>query len=83
MCGHAVDAITVTLLTSHIINYFLFHVTYNKIYREKSVPMTALWCPALIHYIIMDNFIMPETHQPNIVIILIIYFYLLKDLVEL
>ena len=45
----------------------------NKIYREKSIPMTALWCLAF----------MPETQQPIIVIILIIYSpYLLKDLVE-
>ena len=47
--------------------------------REKSIPMTALWCPSF-----MANFIMPETHQPIIVIILIIYsVYLLKDLIEL
>ena len=51
------------------------------IYREKSIPMTALWCPASV---IMADFIMPETQQPTIVIILIIYSpYLLKDLVEL
>ena len=43
----------------------------NKIYREKRIPMTALWCPA--YSVIMANFIMPETHQPIIVIILIIY----------
>ena len=50
-----------------------------KIYREKSIPMIALWwCPALA------DFIMPETQQSIIVIILIIYSpYLLKDLVEL
>ena len=54
---------------------------YNKIYREKSIPMIALWCPA---FSIMVDFIMPETQQPIIVIILIIYSpYLLKDLVEL
>ena len=42
--------------------------------------MTALWCPAFSNN---GYFIMPETQQPIIVIILIIYSpYLLKDLVE-
>ena len=55
--------------------------SYNKIYREQSIPMTALWCPAFSYH---GEFIMPETQQPIIVIILIIYSpYLLKDLVEL
>ena len=44
--------------------------------------MIALWCPAL--KVIMADFVMPETQQPIIVIILIIYSpYLSKDLVEL
>ena len=53
----------------------------NKIYREK----VSLWLLCGVqHSVLMANFIMPETHQPIIVIILIIYsVYLLKDLVEL
>ena len=43
------------------------------IYREKSIPMTALWCSSF----------RPETHQPIIVIMIIHSAYLLKDLVEL
>ena len=57
------------------------HCRANKIYREKSIPMTALWC---LTSVIMAEFIMSETQQPIIVILLIIYSpYLLKDLVEL
>ena len=53
----------------------------SGLYADTSIPMTALWCP---HSVIMANFMMPETHQPVIVIILIIYsVYLLKNLVEL
>ena len=37
-----------------------------------------------MHSVLMANFIMPETHQPIIVIILIIYsVYLSKNLIEL
>ena len=25
-------------------------IKYNKIYREKSIPMTALWCPAFSYH---------------------------------
>ena len=51
-------------------------------YIEKKVSLRLL-C-GVHHSVIMANFIMPETHQPIIVIILIIYsVYLLKDLVEL
>ena len=52
----------------------------NKIYREKSIPMTALWCPAFSNHVMAD-FIIPEAQQPIIVIIYSPYF--LKDLVEL
>ena len=33
-----------------IIHINIFNVGYkvNKIYREKSIPMTAFWCPARI-----------------------------------
>ena len=31
----------------------------TRYYREKSIPMTALWCPAF-----SNHFIMPETQQP-------------------
>ena len=56
----------------------------NKIYREKSIPMTALWCPALIHYLWLTLSWLKHINQPIIVVILIIYsVYLLKDLVEL
>ena len=52
--------------------------TINKIYSEE-----RLLC-GVQHSVIMADFIMPKTHQPIIVIILIIYsVYLLKDLVEL
>ena len=44
---------------------YMYNIQYNfynnKIYREKSIPMTALWCPA---FSIMAEFIMPETQQP-------------------
>ena len=39
----------------------------SGLYADTSIPMTALWCP---HSVIMANFMMPETHQPVIVIIL-------------
>ena len=29
---------------------FKFFTTSNKIYREKSIPMTALWCPAFSNH---------------------------------
>ena len=55
----------------------------NKIYREKKYPYDCFQC-GVQHSVIMADFIMPETQQPTIVIILIIYStYLLKDLVEL
>ena len=41
----------------------------NKIYRGRCIPMNALWCHQLV---IMADFLMPETQQPIIVIILII-----------
>ena len=51
-------------------------------YIEKKVSLRLL-C-GVQHSVIMAEFIMPETQQPIIVIILIIYSpYLLKDLVEL
>ena len=51
-------------------------------YIEKKVSLWLL-C-GVQHSVIMADFIMPETQQPIIVIILIIYSpYLLKDLVEL
>ena len=28
------------------VNITLLVLNENKIYREKSIPMTALWCPA-------------------------------------
>ena len=52
-------------------------------YGEKSIPMIALWC---CHSVIMADFIVPETQQPiiHVVIILIIYSsYFLEVLVEL
>ena len=53
-------------------------MTKNKIYREKKYPYDCF-----VVSVIMADFIMPETQQPTIVIILIIYSpYLLKDLVE-
>ena len=61
--------------------------TYGKAiletrYIEKKVFL-GLLC-GVQHSVIMANFIMPETQQPIIVIILIIYsVYLLKNLVEL
>ena len=49
-------------------------------YREKRIPMIALWCH---HSVIKADFLMPETQQPIIVIILIIYSsHFLKVLVE-
>ena len=54
----------------------------NKIhvYDEKRISMIALWCPT---FIIMADFLMPETQQPIMVTILIIYSsYFLKNLVE-
>ena len=51
-------------------------------YIEKKVSPILL-C-GVQHSVLMAKFIMPETHQPIIVIILIIYsVYLLKDLIEL
>ena len=43
-------------------------VNINKIYREKSIPTTGLWCP-VVYSVIIADFIMPETKQPTIVII--------------
>ena len=57
---------SVTLLTD---------TSTNKIYREKSIPLCGVQ-----HSVIMADFIMPETQQPIIVIILTIY--LLNDNVE-
>ena len=55
------------------------HGVQNKIYREKCITMTALWCTTFSND---ADFIVLETKQPIIVIILIIYSpYLLKDLV--
>ena len=51
-------------------------------YIEKKVSLWLLY--GVQHSVIMADFIMPETQQPIIVIILIIYSpYLSKDLVEL
>ena len=56
---------------------------FTDLSEDKSIPMTALWCPSFNNPG-MANLMMPETHQPIIVIILIIYsVYLLKNLVEL
>ena len=53
-------------------------VNKQDILRNK----VSLWL--LLYSVIMADFIMPETQQPIIVIILIIYSsYLLKDIVEL
>ena len=30
--------------------HFVDNNNYNKIYREKSIPMTALWCPAFSYH---------------------------------
>ena len=50
--------------------------------EKKSIPMIA-FC-GVQHSVIMADFIMPETQQPIVVIILIIYsLYLLKNLIEL
>ena len=51
-------------------------------YIEKKV---SLWLLCSVqHSVIMANFTMPETRQPMIVIILIIYtVYILKNVVEL
>ena len=41
-----------TLLV-HLLQYQLHHseiIDTNKIYREKSIPMTALWCPAFSNH---------------------------------
>ena len=52
----------------------------TSVYREKSVPMIALWNCGVQH---SADFIIPEIQQPVIVIILFIYSpYLSKDLVE-
>ena len=40
--------ITFLVLLSHCYPNFLHNV--NKIYREKSIPMTALWCPAFSNH---------------------------------
>ena len=71
-------------------------IILTSVYREKkNIPMIALQIQVKIkvflsllcgvhHSVIMANFMMPETLQPIIVIILIIYsVYLLKNLVEL
>ena len=55
---------------------------YKYNYREK----ISLWLLCgLQHSVIMADFIMPETQQPIIVIILMYMYspYLLKDLIEL
>ena len=49
--------------------------------QRKSIPMIALWTCGVQHSVIMDEFITPETRQPIIVIILIVYSP--YDLVEL
>ena len=57
-------------------NEGISHLAITSVYREKSIPMTALWCP---HSVIMADFIMPGIQQPIIVIISIIYSpYLLR-----
>ena len=69
-------------------------VTLQKqVYIEKTNPLWLLYkfkypydCFVVSrqHSVIMDDFIIPETQQPIIVITLIIYSpYLLKDFVEL
>ena len=48
---------------------------------RKGVPMIALW---FYHSVNVDDFLMPETQQPIIIIILIIYSsYYLTNLVKL
>ena len=54
----------------------------QQVYIEKKVSLWLLY--GVQHSVIMADFIMPETQQPIIVIILIIYsLYLSKNLVEL
>ena len=57
----------------------IFHeINKNKIYREKSIPMIALWCPAF-----SKAWLTFSCLKHNIVTFLVIYsLYLLKDLVE-
>ena len=55
----------------------------NTYIERKKCPYDCFVVSSM-HSVIMADFIMPETQQPIIVIILIIYSpYLLKDLVEL
>ena len=41
-------------------------------YIEKSIPMTVLWCPDFSNHEFMANFIVPETHQPIIHVVIIV-----------
>ena len=54
-----------------LFNYMIIKTRYIYIYIEKKVSLWLL-C-GVQHSVLMANFVMPETHQPIIVIILIIY----------